>query len=540
MAIEALKENVSLHQLLGDEPNTDNGLSSDDLKAYFDRPSEIIRDYINNTVVPAVNQVNENADAAARTATGAKTAAETANQTADHAKQAADIALGIAEKTQEAQQKLEQSVADIEATADEAQSTAERANKAVAAALASVQRIEDEQQNIYDVIDGKLPQLTGAKVGQYIEITEVDEKGRVLGFRAVNAPAGGGYGGGDLDMHGSELDNVGVLSLTGPAGDATDGACMTIDDAIDNADGSKTSVINHYNNETDGPVILRNIAPGVEDRDAANVGQLKTRLVAPLTASVGQYIKITAVDDGGKVAAVEAVDAPGGSGGGVHVGPDEPTDENVNVWIDLDDDETKVFVEAPVTAEVGQTIVVKAVDDNGKPTEWEAVSPSAVPFRFIREVIIPEDITTDNSGVSFAEAENGGVLFAFDTDKNGNFFELNDIIVATENASTPNTSNDSLAITKRNTPGYSTESVSIPGLVGNAGATKNGFAQITGLGDGRFITYQTVWSGSAYSNVTSVAKTERVGSSFKAISLQLSNGRGWGFSVGSKFKFWGR
>lgn len=29
---------------------------------------------------------------------------------------------------------------------------------------------------------------------------------------------------------------------------------------------------------------------------------------------------------------------------------------------------------APATASVGQTIVVKAVDENGKPTEWEAVS----------------------------------------------------------------------------------------------------------------------------------------------------------------------
>jgi hypothetical protein len=189
---------------------------------------------------------------------------------------------------------------------------------------------------------------------------------------------------------------------------------MTIDDAIDNADGTKTPVINHYSNEADYAVILRNVAPGVEDRDAANVGQLKTRLVAPLTASVGQYIKITAVDDGGKVAAVEAVDAPGGSGGGVHVGPDEPTDENVNVWIDLDDDETKVFVEAPATAEVGQTIVVKEVDETGKPTEWECANlPSvggSVGWDFINSIELTEEatmveITTDVNGDAFAYKE---------------------------------------------------------------------------------------------------------------------------------------
>jgi hypothetical protein len=59
-------------------------------------------------------------------------------------------------------------------------------------------------------------------------------------------------------------------------------------------------------------------------------------------------------------------------GSGVHVGPDAPTDSAINVWIDTDDGETVVLVEAPVTANVGQTIVVKAVDENGTPVAWEA------------------------------------------------------------------------------------------------------------------------------------------------------------------------
>lgn len=65
---------------------------------------------------------------------------------------------------------------------------------------------------------------------------------------------------------------------------------------------------------------------------------------------------------------------------GVHIGPDAPTDENVNLWIDTDDEPEDVGSSLDVTAEVGQTIVVKAVDENGKPTEWEAVDlPKAVP-----------------------------------------------------------------------------------------------------------------------------------------------------------------
>lgn len=32
----------------------------------------------------------------------------------------------------------------------------------------------------------------------------------------------------------------------------------------------------------------------------------------------------------------------------------------------------------PAAAAVGQTLVVKAVDENGKPTEWETVQKSAI------------------------------------------------------------------------------------------------------------------------------------------------------------------
>lgn len=35
-------------------------------------------------------------------------------------------------------------------------------------------------------------------------------------------------------------------------------------------------------------------------------------------------------------------------------------------------------IPVPTTAEVGQTVVVKAVDENGKPTEWEVVDPMVV------------------------------------------------------------------------------------------------------------------------------------------------------------------
>lgn len=60
-------------------------------------------------------------------------------------------------------------------------------------------------------------------------------------------------------------------------------------------------------------------------------------------------------------------------------------------------------------AEVGQTIVVKAVDENGKPTKWETVElPSELPL--INKVILAEEvsnlsISTDTEGNAFDVTE---------------------------------------------------------------------------------------------------------------------------------------
>lgn len=55
--------------------------------------------------------------------------------------------------------------------------------------------------------------------------------------------------------------------------------------------------------------------------------------------------------------------------------PEAPSDTSV-LWLDTDDDSVESGTTSGIDvtgAEVGQTIRVKAVDENGKPTEWEAV-----------------------------------------------------------------------------------------------------------------------------------------------------------------------
>ncbi len=51
MAIEKLNENLNIISALDDKPS----LSSTDLKAKFDEGPNILKDYINNVLVPALN-----------------------------------------------------------------------------------------------------------------------------------------------------------------------------------------------------------------------------------------------------------------------------------------------------------------------------------------------------------------------------------------------------------------------------------------------------------------------------------------------------
>lgn len=90
---------------------------------------------------------------------------------------------------------------------------------------------------------------------------------------------------------------------------------------------------------------------------------------------------------------------------GIHIGPEAP-ENNAVLWVDTDEESEETGGGINVTAEVGQTILVKAVDESGKPTEWEAVEyqPRTHYSEFDEAVLFPEatvswDETTDYVGI---------------------------------------------------------------------------------------------------------------------------------------------
>jgi len=60
--IPQFTEDIAFHSKLGDNPNTDNGLSADELKNVYDAAALAIQRFINTYIVPALNaEVNSDA-----------------------------------------------------------------------------------------------------------------------------------------------------------------------------------------------------------------------------------------------------------------------------------------------------------------------------------------------------------------------------------------------------------------------------------------------------------------------------------------------
>ena len=75
---------------------------------------------------------------------------------------------------------------------------------------------------------------------------------------------------------------------------------------------------------------------------------------------------------------------------GIHIGPEAPTNGE-QIWIDTDEEGAEDGgTSIDVTAEVGQTIIVKEVDANGKPTKWEAAEYQPRTHWKTETVILPE------------------------------------------------------------------------------------------------------------------------------------------------------
>lgn len=100
MAIAKMATNVAIHQTLADEPNAENGLSAQALKEKFDAGAVALKSYINDTLVPEVNRLDQNQAQGSQQAQQALTTAQEAQRTAQTAHTTAQEALSAAQDAQ--------------------------------------------------------------------------------------------------------------------------------------------------------------------------------------------------------------------------------------------------------------------------------------------------------------------------------------------------------------------------------------------------------------------------------------------------------
>ena len=92
LKIELLNGDLNIIQKLDDEPNDVGGLTSAELKAKFDEAGNVIKTYINDTLIPAIlaedatEEARASAEAARETAEQARASAEAARETAEQAR----------------------------------------------------------------------------------------------------------------------------------------------------------------------------------------------------------------------------------------------------------------------------------------------------------------------------------------------------------------------------------------------------------------------------------------------------------------------
>ena len=131
LEIQLLDGDLNIIQKLDDEPNDVGGLTSAELKAKFDESGNIIKRYINETLIPAVltddatEEARKQAEAARVAAEQGRVTAEKGREAAETARDSAEIARQSAETARSGAESTRQSKENARQTAETARANAE-------------------------------------------------------------------------------------------------------------------------------------------------------------------------------------------------------------------------------------------------------------------------------------------------------------------------------------------------------------------------------------------------------------------------------
>lgn len=153
--IQLLDGDLSIIAKLDDEPNDVGGLSSDQLKAKFDEAGNIIKDYLNNTLIPAIlaSDATEAERAAAEaqrvSSENTRVANEKARQSAETERDSAEAQRVAAETTRQKNETQRISNENARVANEAARQTAETERENAEAARQSAETAREDKETGY-------------------------------------------------------------------------------------------------------------------------------------------------------------------------------------------------------------------------------------------------------------------------------------------------------------------------------------------------------------------------------------------------------
>lgn len=163
-------------------------------------------------------------------------------------------------------------------------------------------------------------------------------------------------------------------------------------------------------------------------------------------------------------------------------------------------------------------------------------------FRLLRVVTIPESIETDASGVNFAEQPNGGVIFGFDTDEDGEPFSCTELYVISYAGTDHTASGFGISVDSDIPSDGGIAGLSTQIIIGTNGSFKYSMCLIDIFDDGRSLSMGATFGG-GLSNLQTLVKQVVQGNAYvkaEKVRVYMKNVIGYGFSAGSEFRFYGR
>ena len=358
--IQLLDGDLNIIQNLDDEPNDVGGMTSAELKATFDKAGNIIKDYLNNQLVPAI--------LAADATEAARAEAEAARQSAETGREQAEAERVAAEEDRASAEAARSVWEDY--NADKAYVPGNKVAYEGSSYLniSACAGIEPTNTDYWLLIARKGDPGTGDGGGDYLPTSGGSLYGALYfrtgedmlhaaklqgAYASVNDNSEDDSDWGELPDDRQMLRLSKLLYIACTAGECglnlNGGRICKVGDPTYTMDVANKRYVDgqKYTLPIAGPSQLGGVQPAAKT-DA-------------MTQAVG-------VDDAGALWT-----APGGKDG---LGVPAPTAEDAGKVPVVNEDgsgyELGDVIKPPTTAAVGQTIVVKAVDADGKPTEWEA------------------------------------------------------------------------------------------------------------------------------------------------------------------------